>query len=123
MANPNQRAAYRGYESAAASDTTHSLNVSVQEPRRRVFVSRVAAKNATRAASTCKVYVNSGGRRFHLADLTLTVQDTWYGAQVDTWVYAGEAVEFAFASVAVADHLTASAFGVAEYSGSAEAEE
>jgi hypothetical protein len=115
MANLNQKVAYRDHQDAAAAGSTAEVNLTVQEPYRRVFVSHVAAKNNTSAAATCYVYIRSGGALYNLTTLTLTTAGTWYSDKVQVWVYAGEELNFAFSAVSASDRLVAAACGEAEY--------
>jgi hypothetical protein len=114
MASPDKKAAYRVNVNGAAGDTSHTLHETVQEPTRRVYVSRVAAKDETTAGATCNVFAVGAGGRHLLATLTLTAAATWYGAAVDAWIHAGEVIEWVFTSVVAADHLTGTAMGEQE---------
>jgi hypothetical protein len=111
MANLNLKAAWRIHDRKSAAGTTQEITAQVRQETRRAFVDRVCACNQTRASSTCQVYLEAGGYRYHLAALTLTTANTWYSAQVQAWLYEGESLVFAFASVAAADVLDVAALG------------
>ena len=115
MADRNQTGAWRVSQQIAAADTTQESNFLLRESDRRAFVDFVAARNRTRAASTCQVGIKTGGYFYPLASLTLTTGNTWYPAQVQTWLYEGETLCFAFASVVAADILDAAAVGHREF--------
>jgi len=111
MANPNQKAAWRTHKRMSAEATTQDVTHLLREETRRAFVVWVCARNQTRAASVCQVFVEAGGYRYLVANMTLTNANTWYSDLVMTWLYEGESLVFVFTSVVAADVLDTSAIG------------